>query len=133
MKMKLPTVIVFFGLILELVEFNETYKIKPYSYYNPPPWRPRWHSFPKHRKHYHPKRILANKYHRYEPDYHRYAPYHEDAVDTSDQDKSFVIVIQLPHKSEKKKYFYQRKHVIDPPQNNDYDDDDDEVKVYKLK
>ena len=64
----------------------------------------------------------------------RYAPYHEDALDTSDQDKPFVIVIQLPHKSEKKKYdFYQRKHIIDPPQNNDYDDDDDEVKVYKLK
>ncbi|XP_018404900.1 PREDICTED: uncharacterized protein LOC108781440 [Cyphomyrmex costatus] len=126
-------VIVFFGLILELVEFNESYKIKQYSYHNPPPWRrPRWHSFPKHRKRYHSKRILPHKYHLYEPDYDRYAPYHED---TSDQDKPFVIVIQLPQKNEKKKYdFYQRKHIIDPPQNNDYaDDDDEEVKVYQIK
>jgi len=65
---------VVFGLILELVEFNETYKIKPYKYYNPHSWRrPRWHSFPKHGKRYHPKRIPSQRYHHYEPepDYHR--------------------------------------------------------------
>ncbi|XP_025986102.2 uncharacterized protein LOC105205042 [Solenopsis invicta] len=134
--MQLSMVIVLFGLLLDLMEFNETYKIKPYKYYNPHSWRrPRWHSLPKHRKRYHPKRIPSHKHHHYhEPEYHRYAPYHEDSVDTSDHDKPYVIVIQLPHKHEKKKYrSYQRKHVVDPPQNNDdYIDDADEVKVYKL-
>lgn len=63
----------------------------------------------------------------------RYASYHEDLVDSSDHDKPFIIVIQLPHKNEKKNYFsYQRKHVIDPLSNNDYIDDSDELKVYQL-
>ncbi|XP_036140464.1 uncharacterized protein LOC105835805 [Monomorium pharaonis] len=130
--MQLPMVIVLFGLLLDLVEFNETYKIKPYRYYNSHPWRrPRWHPLPKHRKRYHPKRIPSHKYHHYEsvePEYHRYAPYHEDSEDTSDHDKPYIIVIQFPHKNGKKKYHSsQRKHVTDPPRdNNDYIDDDDE-------
>lgn len=64
-------IIVLFGLMLDLVEFNETYKIKPYKYYNPHSGRRlRWHPLPKHRKRYRPKRI---KHHHYkpEPDYHR--------------------------------------------------------------
>ncbi|XP_011697427.1 PREDICTED: uncharacterized protein LOC105455648 [Wasmannia auropunctata] len=129
--MKLSMAILIFGLILELVEFNETYKIK--SYYSPhPPRRPRWHSLPKHRKHhYHPKRISPQKYHLYEqePDYHRYSSYQEDM---SDHEKPYVIVIQLPKNEKKNYYSYQRKHVTDPLQNNDYLDDADGLKVYQL-
>ncbi|TGZ47356.1 Uncharacterized protein DBV15_00078 [Temnothorax longispinosus] len=136
--MQLPMIIVLVGLMLDLVEFNETYKIKSYKYYNPHPWRRlRWHPLPKHRKHhYHSKRMPSQKHHRYEPepDYHRYASRHEDSVDTSDHDKPYVIVIQLPHNNEKKEYrSYQREHVIDDPtRNNDYIDDADELKVYQL-
>ncbi|XP_011875481.1 PREDICTED: uncharacterized protein LOC105566239 [Vollenhovia emeryi] len=132
-KMQLSMIIVLFALLLELVEFNETYKIKSYKYYNPHPWRrPRWHPLPKHRKRYHSKSVPSYKYRHYEPepDYHRYTPYHEE---TSDSDKPYVIVIQLPQKNGKKNYHsYQRKHVIDTPRDNDYIDDADELKVYQL-
>ncbi|KAL6266234.1 hypothetical protein P5V15_003093 [Pogonomyrmex californicus] len=138
--MKLYVIIMLIGLMLELVKFSENYKIKAYKYHNPHSWRrPRWHPFPKHRKHYHSKRGPSQKYHYYEPeqDYHRYAPHH-DSVDTSEHDKPYVIVIQLPQrkefpKKEKEKYPYERLHTIDPPRDADYiDDNDDELKVYQL-
>lgn len=53
-------------------------------------------------------------------------------MDVPDDDKPYVIVIQLPRRKEKrKKHPYQRVHVIKPSQyerETDYiDDDDDEV------
>ncbi|RLU21366.1 hypothetical protein DMN91_005739 [Ooceraea biroi] len=121
-------------LILELIKFSESYKpIKPYKFYNP--WRPRrWQSFAKSSKHYRSKRILPQNHHIFEPDYERYAPIYEDSVDNTEEDKPYVIVIQLPRKKEKNKYqVYQRQHVIDAPQNIDYiDDNDDELKVYHI-
>ncbi|KAL0122886.1 hypothetical protein PUN28_007518 [Cardiocondyla obscurior] len=133
--MQLPIIIILFGLMLELVEFNETYKIKSYKHYNPYPWRrPHWHPLPKHRKRYHHKRMPPQKYHyEPEPERHRYASYHEDSAEASDHDKPYIIVIQLPNKNEKKNYHsYERKHVIDPPQSSDYIDDAEELKVYQL-
>lgn len=54
-------------------------------------------------------------------------------MDSSDHGKPYIIIIQLPHKSEKKKHHsYERKDVIDSPRNNDYIDDANELKVYQL-
>lgn len=69
---------------------------------------------------------------------YRYAPHYEDSVDTYEDDKPYVIIIQFPQKKEKKKYHslsHQRQHIIDSPRDIDYiddDDDDDELKVYEL-
>ncbi|XP_050447441.1 uncharacterized protein LOC126849541 [Cataglyphis hispanica] len=138
MKMQLSLIIVLFALILEFVEFSETYKIiRPYKFYNRHPWRPpRWHPLPKPRKHYHSTKKQPPKYHSYEPDYNRYAPHHEDSADTFDDDKPYVVIIQFPQKNEKKKHrSHQRQHIIDSPRDIDYiddDDDNDELKVYEL-
>lgn len=69
---------------------------------------------------------------------YRYAPHYEDSVDTYEDDKPYVIIIQFPQKKEKKKNHslsHQRQHIIDSPRDIDYiddDDDDDELKVYEL-
>ncbi|XP_012219485.1 uncharacterized protein [Linepithema humile] len=134
--MKLYVIIGLFGVMLELVEFIETYKIiKPYKYYHPQPWRPpRWHPFSKPRKRYHPKRMPSHKSHYDHPHYHRYVPYYEDSAETSHDDKPYIIVIQLPSKKEKSKSrSRKREHVINIPRDIDYiNDDDDELKVDQL-
>lgn len=65
---------------------------------------------------------------------YRYAPYYEDSIETSHDDKPYIIVIQLPSKKEKSKYRpHERQYVIDVPRDIDYtDSDDDELKVDQL-
>lgn len=65
-------IVVLFALILDFVEFNETYKfIRPYKFYNRHSWHPPWHPFPKPRKHYRSKKMRPPKYHPHDPDYHK--------------------------------------------------------------
>lgn len=72
---------------------------------------------------------------------YRYASHSEDSVDTFNNDKPYVIIIQFPQKKEKKEYqSHQRQHIniLDAPRENDYihedddDDDDDELKLYEF-
>lgn len=70
---------------------------------------------------------------------YRYAPHYEDSidtVDTVDNDKPYVIIIQFPQKKEKKKnQSHQRQHIVDSPRETDYiedDDEDDELKLYEF-
>ncbi|GAB1864264.1 hypothetical protein CAJAP_05343 [Camponotus japonicus] len=138
--MQLSVIVLFFALILEFVEFNETYKIiRPYKFYNRHSWHPPsvWRPFPKPQRHYHSKKMRPPKYHSHEPDYHKYVPHSEDSVDTFNNDKPYVIIIQFPQKKEKKEHqSHQRQHIIDFPRDTDYieddDDDDDELKLYEI-
>lgn len=69
---------------------------------------------------------------------YRYASHYEDLVDTVDNNKPYVIIIQFPQKEEKKKYQSHqqfRQHIVDSPRETDYiegsDNEDDELKLYE--
>ncbi|XP_032674946.1 uncharacterized protein LOC116845868 isoform X2 [Odontomachus brunneus] len=132
MKMQVSVIVALVVLSLEIVDVSEGYKgVRPYKYYSPRPWRPlRWHPPAKSPKRYHAKRRPTYKSRPYEPEHHRYAPHYQDSVDVSDDDKPYVIVIQLPRRKEKlKKRPYQRAHVIKPSEHEreiDYIDDDND-------
>ncbi|XP_014467803.1 PREDICTED: uncharacterized protein LOC106740866 [Dinoponera quadriceps] len=147
--MQVSVIVMLTVLSLEIVDFSETFKgVRPYKYFSPRPWRPpRWHPRGKTQKRFHAKRRPPHKYRPYESDRHRYAPHYEDYdVDIPDNDKPYIIVIQLPQRKEKrKKRPYERVHVVKPSEykrETDYINDDDdadydgdgdsELKVYKL-
>ncbi|XP_017791325.1 PREDICTED: uncharacterized protein LOC108573394 [Habropoda laboriosa] len=134
--------VVFFPLLLDLVEIGEAYKlIRPYKYYQPRPWRrPRWYTGHKSSKFHHSNRIPPEDYYSGKPSYYRHGST-EGNLDRYAESHPYTIVIQLPKGDSKygldnygdRKRNYERDTIPAYNNENDYIDDEDDFEAKTVK